>query len=56
MYREKKIFKSYISLGWYCGTAASMEKHGLRSFAYPFDWVSSLDFGGGTLSNGNKFC
>lgn len=46
MYREKKIFKSYISLGWYCGTAASMEKHGLRSFAYPFDWVSSLDFGG----------
>lgn len=39
------MFKSYISLGWFCGTAASMSKYGLRGFSGPFDWYFS-DFSG----------
>lgn len=31
----------FISLGWYCGVAASMSKYGLRSFSGPFDWYFS---------------
>lgn len=34
-------FFSCISLGWFCGTASAMEKHGLRSFSGPFDWYFS---------------
>ena len=35
------MFKAFISLGWACVTAASMEKYGLRDGSYPFDWVRS---------------
>lgn len=35
------MFKNYISLGGYCGVAASMAKYGLRSFSGPFDWLIS---------------
>ncbi len=38
------MFDSFISLGFFCGTAASMSGHGLRSFSGPFDWIfSDLD-------------
>ena len=37
------MFRHYISLGCFCGTASAMSKYGLRSFSGPFDWcVSSL--------------
>lgn len=32
------MFENFISLGWFCGTAASMAKCGLRSRSGPFDW------------------
>lgn len=32
------MFKTFVSLGWYCGTAASLAKYGGRSFSSPFDW------------------
>lgn len=35
------MYNSFISLGWFCGTAASMAKNGLRSFSGPFDWYFS---------------
>ena len=35
------VFKNCISLGWYCGTASSMAKYGLRSCSGPFDWYFS---------------
>lgn len=34
-------YKHCISLGWYCGTASSMSKYGLRSCSGPFDWYFS---------------
>ncbi len=30
-----------VSLGWLCGTAASLSKLGLRGFSGPFDWYFS---------------
>lgn len=36
------MFDSFISLGFFCGTAASMSGHGLRSFSGPFDWIFYL--------------
>lgn len=33
------MFDYIISLGWFCGTAASMKKYGFRSFSGPFDWL-----------------
>lgn len=39
------MFKAFISLGWACVTAASMEKYGLRDGSYPFDWVWSQFYG-----------
>ncbi len=39
------MFEKFISLGWYCGTAAAMSKLGIRSFSGPFDWYQS-DFSG----------
>lgn len=38
-------YDNCISLGWYCGTASSLAKYGLRSFSGPFDWYFS-DFQG----------
>ena len=32
------MFNKFLSLGWFCGTASSMSKYGLRSNAGPFDW------------------
>lgn len=37
----KMGFVNCISLGWFCGTAASMNKYGLRGFSGPFDWFNS---------------
>ncbi len=34
-------FDCCVSLGWFCGTASSMGKCGLRSHAGPFDWYLS---------------
>lgn len=34
-------YSNCISLGWSCGTAASMAKCGLRSSSGPFDWYLS---------------
>lgn len=39
------MFQHFISLGWYCGVAASLSKYGLRGFSGPFDWYFS-DFEG----------
>ncbi len=44
MNTEQIFFENFISVGWFCGTASSMGKHGLRSYSYPFDWAFSLDF------------
>lgn len=41
---EMSKFENCISLGWFCGTASSLEKLGLRSFSGPFDWLFSDDF------------
>lgn len=39
-----EFYNNCISLGCFCGTAAAMEKHGLRSHSGPFDWYfSDLD-------------
>lgn len=35
------MFENFISLGWFCGTAASMSKYGIRSRSGPFDWYFS---------------
>lgn len=35
------MYNYFVSLGWYCGVAASMEKLGLRSQSGPFDWYFS---------------
>lgn len=35
------MFSNYISLGQNCFVAASMSKHGFRSFRGPFDWCVS---------------
>ena len=36
-----EYYKNCISLGCFCGTAASMGKFGLRSHSGPFDWYFS---------------
>lgn len=36
-----EYYDNCISLGWFCGTASSMEKYGLRSHSGPFDWYFS---------------
>ncbi len=35
------MYRNIISLGWFCGTAASLSKYGFRSFSGPFDWYYS---------------
>lgn len=35
------MYDYFVSLGWYCGVAASLSKYGLRSFSGPFDWYYS---------------
>lgn len=34
-------YKNCISLGWFCGVASSMGRHGLRNCSGPFDWYFS---------------
>jgi len=34
-------YSNCISLGWFCGTASSLSKLGLRSHSSPFDWCLS---------------
>lgn len=34
-------YENCISLGWFCGTASSMSRYGLRSHSGPFDWYFS---------------
>lgn len=37
--------KTFISLGYSCGTAQSLKNKGLRTHAYPFDWMlTSIQF------------
>lgn len=38
------MFDNCASLGWFCGTASSLSKLGLRSFSGPFDWYFSNDY------------
>ncbi len=42
---ERSMFDSFISLGWYCGTASAMSRHGLRKMSSPFDWSFSELYG-----------
>ena len=48
------MYKNYISLGYYCGPAASMEFHGFRRTSGPFDWYVS-DYKGVIRSIDEKF-
>lgn len=34
-------YKHVISLGWFCSVAEELERIGLRSASYPFDWILS---------------
>ena len=34
-------YDNCLSLGWFCGTACSLSKLGLRNFSGPFDWYFS---------------
>lgn len=36
-----KKYINCVSLGWFCGTASSLSKLGLRSWSGPFDWYYS---------------
>lgn len=38
---KNEEFTNSISLGWFCGTASSLAKLGLRSHSGPFDWYFS---------------
>ena len=35
------MYDHIVSLGWYCGTVASISKHGFREASGPFDWMFS---------------
>ncbi len=48
------MFDNFISLGWFCGTAASMSKYGIRSRSGPFDWYFN-DFIGVLACMENNF-
>lgn len=39
--QTERQYNNCISLGWFCGTAMSLEKLGLRSRSGPFDWYFS---------------
>ena len=38
---DRQIYSSCVSLGWFCGTASSLSRLGLRSESGPFDWYFS---------------
>lgn len=35
------MFDLFISLGWYCATASSLQSNGLRDISGPFDWIQT---------------
>ena len=35
------MFDLFVSLGWYCATASSLQSHGLRDISGPFDWCQT---------------
>ena len=37
-------YKNIISLGMFCSVAMELERKGLRTASYPFDWVISESF------------
>ena len=41
MDKKNSSFENCISLGWFCGVAASLNRLGLRDFSGPFDWYFS---------------
>lgn len=41
----KNNYKNYISLGYFCSPALDLERLGIRTASYPFDWLIS-DFKG----------
>lgn len=43
--QRNRHYNNCVSLGWFCGTASSLAKLGLRSYSGPFDWYFS-DFSG----------
>ena len=43
-------YRHYISLGYFCSVAMELERIGLRSASYPFDWLITPD-----LSNVMKY-
>ena len=47
-------YTNYISLGYFCSVAEELEKRGLRSASYPFDWTIS-DFEGVINAIKNNF-
>lgn len=49
------MFDNCASLGWFCGTACSLSKLGLRSFSGPFDWYFSNDFSSVVSLVDNRF-
>lgn len=34
----EKVYRHYISLGYFCEVARDLEKLGLRDYSSPFDW------------------
>ncbi|MBQ8945903.1 MAG: hypothetical protein IJ058_03725 [Lachnospiraceae bacterium] len=41
---SEKNYKNYISLGYFCSVAMELERIGLRSASYPFDWLVTPEF------------
>ena len=35
------MFDLFVSLGWYCAMASSLQSHGLREISGPFDWCQT---------------
>ncbi|MCI8504651.1 MAG: hypothetical protein HFI67_00490 [Lachnospiraceae bacterium] len=51
---QRKQYDNCLSLGWFCGTASSLSKLGLRNFSGPFDWYFS-DFDSVITQIDNEF-
>lgn len=45
VWRKNSMFDSFVSLGWFCGTASAMSRYGLRKMSSPFDWCFSELYG-----------
>lgn len=42
--KNNHAFDNIISLGYFCGPAMQLEKHGFRRASYPFDWLIIRNF------------